>query len=289
MTVSETIERPGPIPAKAGIGLRGPYHSKFLNDIPAVPWLEVHSENFFAPESIALSALEQIRENYPLSLHGVGLSIGSAGPLAQDHLTKLAQLIDRLDPGLVSEHLCWGSVGGYHLNDLLPLPYTEEALDHMAERIGQVQDYLGRQLLIENVSSYMEFEDSTIPEWDFLTAVATRSGCGILLDINNIYVSAKNHGFDPNDYLESIPAELVGEIHLAGHSEQVFDDESVLVDTHNAPVCADVWALFEAALQRTGSLPTLIEWDSELPPLATLLEEAHKAQALMDGAHELAA
>jgi len=233
--------------------------------------------------------LDRIRANYPLSLHGVGLSIGSAGPLAQEHLTKLGQLVDRIEPCLVSEHLCWGAAGGYHLNDLLPLPFTEEALDHMAERITEVQDFLGRQILIENVSSYMEFKESTIPEWEFLAAVAARSGCGILLDINNIYVSANNHGFRATDYLDAIPVDKVGEMHLAGHSVQVYDDPTVLVDTHDAPVCDDVWALFEAALRRFGTRPTLIEWDSDLPALTTLLDEANKAQEMMDKAHELAA
>ncbi len=287
--VSRTSERPGPIPAAAGIGLRGPHHSQFLTDAPSVAWLEAHSENFFAADGIALGALERIRADYPLSLHGVGLSLGSAGPLRQEHLAKLGRLVERLEPGLVSEHLCWGAVGEYHLNDLLPVPYTEEALDHMAERITQAQDFLGRQILIENVSSYMEFKDSTIPEWEFLAAVSARSGCGILLDVNNIYVSANNHGFQATDYIHAIPADKVGEIHLAGHSTQVYEDRAVLVDTHDAPVCDDVWALFEATLRRIGPRPTLIEWDSELPPLATLVAEAQKAQDMMDMAHELAA
>ena len=287
--VSATTARPGPIPAAAGIGLRGPHHSQFLTDAPPVAWLEAHSENFFAADSIAFGALERIRANYPLSLHGVGLSLGSAGPLDHQHLTNLGRLVERLEPDLVSEHLCWGAAGGYHLNDLLPLPYTEEALDHVAERITQLQDFLGRQILIENVSSYMEFKDSTIPEWEFLTAVSTRSGCGILLDINNIYVSANNHGFQATDYIDAIPADRVGEMHLAGHSVQVYEDEAVLVDTHDAPVCDEVWALFEAALRRIGPRPTLIEWDSELPQLAVLLTEAQKAQDLMDEVHDLAA
>lgn len=287
--VSATIERPGPVPAAAGIGLRGPHHSQFLTDTPSVAWLEAHSENFFAADSIASSALERIRANYPLSLHGVGLSLGSAGPLDQEHLAKLGRLIERFEPGLVSEHLCWGAADGYHLNDLLPLPYTEEALDHMAEHIAQAQDFLGRQILVENVSSYMEFKDSTIPEWEFLAAVSARSGCGILLDVNNIYVSAKNHGFQATDYIDAIPADKVGEIHLAGHSVQVYEDQAVLVDTHDAPVCDDVWALFEVTLRRIGPCPTLIEWDSELPPLGVLLAEAQKAQNMIDKAHELAA
>jgi uncharacterized protein (UPF0276 family) len=289
VAVSRSIGRPGPIPAAAGIGLRGPHHSAFLSDAPPARWLEAHSENFFAPDSIASGVLERIRENYPLSLHGVGLSIGSVDPLAREHLAGLGALVERMEPALVSEHLCWGSVGGYHLNDLLPLPYTEEALAHMARRIEQVQDYLGREILIENVSSYMEFRESTIPEWDFLAAISERSGCGILLDVNNIYVSACNHGFDPIEYLEAIPADRVGEIHLAGHSEQLFESRSVLVDTHDAPICDGVWELYETTLKLIGPRPTLIEWDSELPPLSVLLAEAGKAQSLIDHADELAA
>jgi uncharacterized protein len=287
--VSQSIERPTPIPAAAGIGLRGPHHTQVLAEKPPIAWLEAHSENFFATDSIAFDALTRIRNHYPLSLHGVGLSLGSAGGLNQRHLSKLGLVIERLEPSMVSEHLCWGAVGDYHLNDLLPLPYTEEALNHIVERIDEVQDYLGRQILIENVSSYLEFKDSSIPEWEFLSETAERSGCGILLDINNIYVSATNHGFSAEDYLEGIPSSKVGEIHLAGHSSQVFDDQKILVDTHDAPVCDDVWNLFQSALDRLGPRPTLIEWDAKLPSLETLLAEAKKAQTLMEGAHEHAA
>jgi uncharacterized protein (UPF0276 family) len=288
-TVSRSLEGPAPIPAAAGIGLRGPYHAQFLDAQPPVAWLEAHSENFFAEHGIASGVLERIRRDYPLSLHGVGLSIGSTDPLDTAHLEKLDALIRRTEPGLLSEHLSWGSIGGAHLNDLLPLPYTEEALAHIVGRVEQVQDYLGRQILIENVSSYMEFADSAIPEWEFLSAVAEDSGCGLLLDINNVYVNSVNRGFEATTYIDAIAPERVFELHLAGHSTQAYDGRAVLIDTHNAPVCEAVWLLFEHAVRRFGSRPTLIEWDSDFPPLETLLEEAARAQRTMDRTHELAA
>lgn len=278
-----------PIPAIAGIGLRGPHQAHFLNDKPAAGWLEAHSENYFADDGIALATLERIRADYPVSLHGVGLSLGSVNPLDSGHLTKLARLVQRIEPGLVSEHLSWGAVDGRHLNDLLPLPYTEEALAHLAERIEQVQERLRRQILVENVSSYLEFTSSTMPEWEFLVETATRSGAKILLDVNNIYVNSHNHGFATNDYIESIPVELVGEIHLAGHTVQRYDGHEILVDTHNALVCDEVWTLYESAISRFGPTPTLIEWDSELPPVGTLLAEAARAQRTMDRDGERAA
>jgi len=287
--VSGSVKGPKPIPAAAGIGLRGPHHRQFLAEKPHVSWLEVHSENFFAEHSIACGALERIREDYPLSLHGVGLSMGSVDPLQTEHLHRLRCLADRLEPGLISEHLSWGSIDGSFLNDLLPLPYTQEALDHMVRRVGQVQALLGRQILIENVSSYLDFAISAMPEWEFLSALARRSGCGILLDINNIYVNAINHGFDPNDYINYIAPQFVHEMHLAGHSVQVFQGREILIDTHDTPVCEEVWVLFEAAVRRFGTRPTLIEWDSDLPPLQTLLAEAERAQAILDEAHDLAA
>lgn len=279
----------GPIPAIAGIGLRSPHQAHFLHDRPAAGWLEAHSENYFAEEGIAVAALERIRADYPLSLHGVGLSLGSVDPLDTGHLGKLARLVERIEPGLVSEHLSWGSVDGRHLNDLLPLPYTEEALAHVALRMEQVQDRLGRQILIENVSSYLEFKGSTMTEWEFLVEAASRSGAGILLDVNNIYVNSKNHGFEPDDYIEAIPTTVVGEIHLAGHTVQRFDEHEILVDTHNALVCEEVWNLYDAAIARFGRTPTLIEWDSELPPVDTLLAEAVRAEQVMARYDERAA
>ncbi|MBN8761721.1 MAG: hypothetical protein BGO61_13050 [Thiobacillus sp. 65-69] len=266
------------VPARAGIGLRAQHYTDVLETRPGIAWLEVHSENYFGAGGQPHYFLEQFRARYPLSLHGVGLSLGSTDALDYAHLGKLKTLIARYQPGLVSEHLCWGSVGGRHLNDLLPLPYTEEALCHVCERICWTQDFLGRQILIENVSSYIQFAQSTIPEWEFVAAVARATGCGILLDVNNIYVNAVNHKFDPLRYLEAIPVETVQEIHLAG-----FDSNGeCLVDTHGKPVCDAVWALYREALERFGKIPTLIEWDTDIPELSVLLEEARKADAILE-------
>jgi uncharacterized protein (UPF0276 family) len=273
------------IPARAGIGLRPPHYRQLLSELPAVGWLEVHSENYFSHGGQPLHFLERARGHYPLSLHGVGLSLGSADGLSVDHLTHLKRLIERFDPGAVSDHLCWGAIGGRHLNDLLPLPYTDEALDLVCAHVDQAQVFLGRQLLIENVSSYLEFAASTIPEWEFLAAVVRRTGCGILLDVNNIYVSSVNHGFDPLRYLDAVPAAAVREIHLAGFDTVPVaggTGGSVLIDTHGQRVAGPVWNLYGEALSRVGAVPTLIEWDADIPPLATLLEEAGKAQDILD-------
>ena len=278
-----------PIPATAGIGLRGPYHNEFIDRRPQVAWLEAHSENYFAEDGIARGALRRIRRNYPLSLHGVGLSIGSTDPLDKEHLNRLHALVESIEPALVSEHLSWGAVGGRHLNDLLPLPYTEEALEHMVRRVQEVQDTLKRPILIENVSSYLEFVDSAMPEHEFLVEVSRQSGCGLLLDINNIHVNAVNHGFDPVAYVDAIPAKRVAEMHLAGHTARRCGEREILIDTHNTPVCKPVWALFRHAVARFGPRPTLIEWDSDFPPLQRLLREAETAQSILDEAHELAA
>ena len=272
------------LPARAGIGLRGPHVKEVLTTRPEISWLEVHSENYFADGGLALQQLESIRADYALSLHGVGLSLGSADALNLRHLSKLKNLIAHVDPASVSEHLCWSSSGGNFLNDLLPLPYSEEALITVSRNISQAQEFLGRRLLIENVSSYLRFNHETISEWDFLAEVARRTDCDILLDINNIYVSAVNHGFDAQQYLATMPTNRVAEIHLAGHETDDADDgsDSFLIDTHSRPVCDAVWSLYADALQRFGPRPTLIEWDSELPTLAVLLGEADKAQQLLD-------
>jgi uncharacterized protein (UPF0276 family) len=262
-----------PIPAAAGIGLRTLHHAEFLSTRPAIPWVEVHSENFFADGGRQVQVLDAVRRDYGVSLHGVGLSLGSTDPLDHGHLRRLRRLVQRVAPALVSEHVCWGSVGGIFLNDLLPLPYTTAALTHLAARVCAVQDYLGRQILVENVSSYLEFDGADMTEWDFLVELARRAGCAILLDVNNIYVSARNHGFDPGSYLDAIPPELVGEIHLAGHTAA----DGLLIDTHSAPVADPVWALYREALQRLGPVPTLIEWDAQLPSLDRLLAEARTA------------
>ena len=269
-----------PIPAAAGIGLRAPHLRTVLEESPAVGWFEVHSENYFADGGPAVEQLARIRARYPLSLHGVGLSLGSTDPLSTRHLGKLRRAVRRFEPALVSEHLCFVSAGGRFANDLLPLPYTEEALRHVAARIAAVQDALGRRILIENVSSYLEFECSRIPEWDFLAAVARESGCAILLDVNNVYVAARNHGFDPLRYFDSLPPGSVCEMHLAGHDEIEVDGARLLIDTHGTPVCEDVWELYRAATARFPGVPALIERDNQIPPFATLLAEAARADAI---------
>jgi len=266
------------IPAQAGIGLRSQHHREVLERKPAVAWLEVHSENFFGAGGPNLHLLDAIREDYPISLHGVGLSLGSTDPLNMQHLTRLKELITRCEPGLVSEHLAWSSVAGRYLNDLLPLPYTEEALQLICGKIIQTQDYLGRTILIENLSSYLQFRHSTIPEWEFLAAVAVRTDCGILLDVNNIYVSAVNHDFDPYLYIRTIPSAAIREIHLAGFH----DAGNCLIDTHGTPVSEAVWRLYRHTLRCHGVKPTLIEWDTDIPALPVLLNEAARAQTLID-------
>lgn len=271
-----------PIPASAGIGLRAPYFQEILTHLPAIPWFEVHSENYFSEGGLALASLEQIRQHYPLSLHTVGLSLGSSDPINEDHLKKLKRLIARIQPGLVSEHLCWSSVSGYFLNDLLPLPYTQEVLTHFCERVTYVQDYLGRQILLENISSYLQFKDSDMPEWEFLVALAQRTGCGILLDVNNIYVNATNHGLDALGYIDAIPPELVKEIHLAGFTRKHLATGDLLIDTHDNLVATEVWELYRHAVAKFGQVPTLVEWDSHFPPLTVLLEEAARATAILE-------
>ncbi len=276
---------PSALPAAAGIGLRAPHVGTVLASLPRVPWFEVHSENYFAAGGSALAALDRVRGHYPLSLHGVGMSLGSTDPLDRGHLAKLRRLIARTEPILVSEHLCWSSVGGRHLNDLLPLPYSEEALDHVCDRVDEVQSALGRELLVENVSTYVAFSAATIPEWEFVAEVARRTGCRLLLDINNIYVNAINHGFDADAYLAAIPPQSVAEMHLAG-----FDASGpCLIDTHGAPVAPEVWALYSRAVGRIGARPTLIEWDTDLPDFAVLRQEAATAQAVLDAHHAIAA
>jgi len=253
-----------------------------------VGWFEAHSENYFAAGGAQRNYLERIRANYDLSLHGVGLSIGSADPLDRAHLRQLQRLVAEFEPVLVSEHLAWSSVGGRFTNDLLPLPYTEEALRHMISRVEIVQDALGRQILIENVSSYLQFSHSTLSEWEFLAELAWRSGCGILLDVNNVYVSARNHGFDAREYLEALPRSKVKEMHLAGHTARQIGERQILIDTHDRHVCEAVWQLYAFAVCHFGTVPTLIEWDSDIPSLDTLVAEAHKADRIA-GLHDVIA
>lgn len=268
-----------PGPTGTGIGLRSVHHEEFLAARPGVAWVEVHSENFFAAGGWPLQVLDQVRRDYPVSLHGVGLSLGSADPLNATHLRHLQELIARVDPIRVSEHAAWGSVGGVFLNDLVPLPYTREALDHLVRRVDQLQEALRRPVLMENVSSYLQFPGAEMPEWEFMVELARRAGCGLLLDINNIYVNARNHGFDPGGYLRAIPPALVGQMHLAGHAVTELAGRTMLVDTHDAPVCPAVWDLYAEAVARMPDVPALVEWDASLPPLPDLVAEADRADA----------
>lgn len=253
-----------------------------LETRPAVSWWEVHSENYFGGGGAPHHYLERIRAAYPLSLHGVGLSLGSADALNRAHLARLSELIDRYQPALVSDHLSWSSVDGRYLNDLLPLPYTEETLRHVVQRVEEAQDYLDRRILIENPSTYLQFVDSSLSEAQFLRELIERSGCGLLLDVNNVYVSAANHGFDALEYIHTLPQDAVQEIHLAGHTVKRYDDGEILIDTHDDVVCDAVWRLYEQTIRRLGPRPTLIEWDANLPPLAVLLAEARTANDMLE-------
>ena len=276
-----------PIPPRAGIGLRFAHHREVLERHPDVAWFEVHSENYMGGGA-ALACLETVRREYPVSLHGVGLSLGSADDLDAAHLARVRELVLRIEPGLVSEHLAWSVTGGTYLADLLPLPLTEEALDVVCRHVDQVQAALQQRILVENPSTYLRYAHSTVPEWEFLTAVAARTGCGILCDVNNIYVSACNHGSDAAAYLAALPAAAIGEFHLAGHAtRQLSNGRSILIDDHGSRVCPAVWTLYAEALARFGPRPTLIEWDTDIPPLDVLLGEAAlAARALATGALE---
>jgi uncharacterized protein (UPF0276 family) len=265
-----------------GVGLRPKHYGQVLDLRPAVDWFEIISENFMVRGGRPLHVLDQVRADYPLVMHGVSLSIGSSDPLNLDYLRELKALAERVQPAWVSDHLCWTGIGGRNLHDLLPLPYTEEAVSHVVERVRRVQDVLGRPILLENVSSYLSYCDSALHEWEFLTAVAEGADCGILLDVNNIFVSAFNHGFGAADYLAGVPPDRVVQFHLAGHS----DHGRYLLDTHDHPVCAEVWELYAAAVRRFGPLSTLIEWDDHIPELERLQAEAARAAAVAAAAVE---
>lgn len=266
-----------PIPANAGIGLRFPHQRFVADERPAAAWFEVHTENYFGGGS-RLAVLERIRENYSLSLHGTALSLGSAEGIDTAHLKRVAECAARLEPALVSEHLSFSRVDGVYYADLLPLPLTEEALAVVCRNVDAMQDALKRRVLIENPSTYLQFRHSAIPEWQFLSAVAVRTGCGILCDINNIYVSAHNHGWDAIEYLDGLPPDAIGEFHLAGHAECVIGGVKVLIDNHGSRVCEAVWDLFGEAVRRFGPKPALIEWDTDIPEFAVLQDEASRAE-----------
>lgn len=268
-----------------GIGLRARHYPEFLGARPAAGWLEVHSENYFGAGGRERHVLERVRRDYPLSLHGVGLGLGSAEGYSARHAERLCALVEAIEPALVSEHLSWSATGGVHYNDLLPLPYTTEALALVAQRVSALQERLGRRILLENVTAYVETGAEDMPEGEFLAALARRTGCGILLDVNNLYVNQVNLGRDALAQMRALPPECVEEMHLAGYSVEPLG----LIDTHGARVADPVWALYEAALARFGPVPTLIEWDTDVPPLEVLLEEAHKAQLRLEARDALAA
>ncbi len=267
------------LPNPVGIGLRAPYFREFETARPAVGWLEVHAENFIG-QGPALTRLERIRRDYALSLHGVGLSLGSAEGLDEDHLRRFRSLIERTDPFLVSDHLSWSVTGGVYLNDLLPLPYTDETLAILERNISAAQEAFGRRILIENPSRYLAFRHSTIPEPEFLGELARRTGCGILLDVNNVFVTCTNLGLDADAYLNELFGSSIGEIHLAGHSRVMRGGSSILIDDHASIVCEAVWRLYARALDGFGLVPSLIEWDKDLPPFTTLLGQAREAERI---------
>jgi len=256
-----------------GVGLRRQHYKDFLESRPQVAWIEAISENFMAAGGRPLAVLEKVRRDMPVALHGVSLSIGSVTAPDLSYRKQLKALIERIEPALVSDHLCWGTHGPQYMHDLLPLPYTEESLAHVSGRVAALQDFLGRRILLENVSSYVAFQASTIPEWEFMSALAERADCQILLDINNIYVSAHNHGFDPYTYIDGISAARVAQIHLAGHSTC----GAFIIDTHDHPVCDAVWQLYRHAVRRLGRVSTLIEWDDAVPELSVLLAQSQRA------------
>ena len=273
---------PSRVPPRAGVGLKPEHFRDIADSARGVAFFEVHAENYMGDGGAPHALLSAIRDRYPLSLHGVGLSIGGSGPLSREHLQRLQRLVALYRPGLFSEHLAWSGHGEIFLNDLLPVAYDEKTLARVVSHIEQVQKVLGVRMLLENPSTYLAFESSTMGEIEFLSEVVARTGCGLLLDVNNIYVSAVNNGFDPFDYLEKFPVAAVGEIHLAGFSE---DHDAtgapLLIDAHATPVAETVWALYERAIERAGPVPTLIEWDSELPTYPALAAEAARADAVM--------
>jgi uncharacterized protein len=270
---------PSSIPAQAGIGLRSPHTAELLERRPTVGWLEVHAENYMNRGPGAL-ALEELAAHYPVSVHGVGLSLGTARGVDRDHLARLKDVCDRFEPKLVSEHMAWSVGDGIYLNDLLPLPHDEEALAIVCRNVDHAQSILKRRILVENLSAYVGFTRSTMSEPEFLAELVQRTGCGLLLDINNVYVSAHNIGFDPFAYVAALPADAIGEIHLAGHARNETPDGPVLIDDHGSSVAPDVWALYSFAIERLGKRPTLIEWDTAIPPLEILLGEAMWADLL---------
>jgi len=259
-----------------GIGLRPPHFAALASEAAAVDWVEVISENFMVAGGNPRAVLRKVRERMPVVLHGVSLSLGSVDALDERYLDALDELAHEVQPAWISDHLCWSSFGGHTGHDLWPIPFTEEALAHISTRVLRVQQRLGRRILVENVSSYLQFVDSALTEWEFLAELCRRTDCGVLLDVNNVFVSAYNHGFSAQAFLEGIPVDRVGQIHLAGHR----DEGTHLLDTHDHPICEGVWNLYRAAVERFGAVPTLIERDDEIPPLAELIAESRMAASI---------
>jgi uncharacterized protein (UPF0276 family) len=265
-----------------GIGLRSEHYSDALAQPRRADWFEAISENYMATGGRPLHVLEQVRRDHPIALHGVALSIGGADPLDGAYLRQLKTLVERIQPALVTDHLCWTGIDGRSTYDLLPLPYTEETLLHVVQRVRAVQDMLGRRILLENPSTYVQFRHSVLSEWDFIAAVAEEADCGILLDVNNVYVSAYNHGFDPRRYVDALPGERIGQIHLAGYTEM----GTYLFDTHSAPVSEPVWQLYAHAVERFGAVSTLVEWDADIPSFERVCAEADRARDMAEKVHE---
>jgi len=268
-----------------GLGLRPPHYTAILESSPAVDWFEVITENYLVGGGRPLHFLDAIRARYPIVMHGVSLSIGSTAPLDRDYLGRVRALATRCEPEWISDHLCWTGTDGVNLHDLMPLPYTEEALAHVTARVAEAQELLGRPLVLENVSSYVSYTTSAMTEWAFLAELSRRTGCGLLLDVNNVYVSSRNHGFDPHAFIDGIPTARVQQFHLAGH----LDLGTHVIDTHDAPVCEAVWDLYAYALRRHGPVSTLLERDDHIPPLAELVTELDRARAIARGALGVAA
>ncbi|MFA6037817.1 MAG: DUF692 domain-containing protein [Legionellales bacterium] len=259
-----------------GLGLRPDHYNAILAEQPAVDWFEILTENYLIPGGKPLDFLDKIRTNYPMVMHGVSMSLGSTDPIDLDYLRELKALIKRVEPKWISDHLCWTGIHNKNMHDLLPLPYTQEAIDHIVNKISQVQEFLGQRILIENLSSYITYQQSLLPEWEFLAQIAKQADCLILLDVNNVYVSANNHEFSPMDYINAMPVDRVMQIHLAGHSYE----DGCIIDTHDHPIIDPVWDLYEKTLKRLGPVSTMIERDDHIPPLSELLTELNHAREI---------
>jgi uncharacterized protein (UPF0276 family) len=272
-----------PVSGRAGASLKHQHLDEILADPDPVGFFEIHAENYMGSGGYPHAILDRIRNRFPLLLHGVCMSIGGIQPLDRAHLERFAALVRRYDPAIVSEHLAWSTHDDIFFNDLLPLPYTRKTLKRVCEHVDEMQEAIGRTILLENPATYLLFAESDYPETAFLHEITTRTGCGLLLDVNNVFVSAMNHGFSPDQYLADFPLASIGEIHLAGHRQQLDDEGNLLlIDSHDEPVCEDVWQLFESVIARRGPVPTLIEWDADIPAWPILKSEAEAAQAILD-------